>query len=163
MATWKIEPTWKKSIVERSYWTKGDKTITNEIGWRWGSFTVETEGDDPPEIDEDTDLFNADFELSDFETSDGCWEENEYDGFEDEEEEEMDERLSSGDISIYDLEEEGWMFGDGEFIIDCDMEIVRIDDEGNEIGEKITTESEEEPEANTDIKLTPTAKWPFGN
>ena len=54
-------------------------------------------------------------------------------------------------------------FGDGEFIIDCEMEIVRIDDKGNEVGEKIATESESEPEANTDIKLTPTAKWPFGN
>lgn len=131
MALWKVEPTWKKSIIERSFWTKGHKTVINEIGWRWGSFTIETEGDDPPEIEADIDLFHANFTLVDFETSDGCWEENEYEGFGDEEEEELDERLSSGELSVYELEEEGWVNHESELFIQCDVEITKIEEGEN--------------------------------
>ena len=129
MATWKVEPTWKKSIVEKAYWVKDGKTIVNEIGWRWGEFTIETEGDDPPEIDEDTDLFSADFEVVDWSTHDGCWEDNEFEGdWEDNELEEMEECLSSGDISVYDLEEEGWSCHDSELFITCEVEITKVEE-----------------------------------
>ena len=51
MATWKVEPTWKKSIIERQYWIKEGNTIVEETGWRWGSFYVYTDDDNPPEIE----------------------------------------------------------------------------------------------------------------
>ena len=122
MATWKVEPTFKKSVVERAYWTKDGKTIINEIGWRWGEFTIETEDDNPPEINEDTDLFNSDFEVVDFSTTDGCWEENEFEGdWTDDEQEDMQDRLD-GEISIYDLENEGWICETSEMFITCDVE-----------------------------------------
>lgn len=128
MATWKVEPTWKKSVVEKAFWVKDGKTIINEIGWRWGEFTIETEGDDPPEIDEDTDLFAADFEVVDFSTTDGCWEENEFEGeWTDEEREEMEERLN-GEISVYELEEEGWVCAESELYITCDVEITKVEE-----------------------------------
>lgn len=41
MTIWIVKPTHKKSIVEYNYWTKDNKTIINEIGWRWGEFTKE--------------------------------------------------------------------------------------------------------------------------
>lgn len=129
MALWKIEPTSKKSIVDRIHWTKGDKTIIHEIGWRWGEFVVKTFEDDPPKIDEYTDLHHADdFELMDFSTDDGCWEELEFDGFINEEEEEFRERLESGDISTYDLEQEGWDNTDVELYIQCEVEITKIEE-----------------------------------
>ena len=36
MATWTISPAWKKSIIERNYYTKDDNTVVIETGWRWG-------------------------------------------------------------------------------------------------------------------------------
>jgi len=126
MTTWKVEPTLKKSVVERVYWTKGNKTIINELGWRWGEFIIETEGDDPPVIDEDTDLFGSDFEVADFSTSDGCWEENEFIGdWTDDEQEEMEERLNE-EISVYELENEGWICETSEMFITCDVEIKKV-------------------------------------
>ena len=128
MATWKVEPKWKKSVVERAFWVKDGKTIINEIGWRWGEFTIDTEGDDPPEIDEDTDLFAADFEVVDFSTTDGCWEENELEGdWSEEEQEEMEERLN-GEISVYELEEEGWICHETELYITCEVEITKVEE-----------------------------------
>ena len=128
MATWKVEPTYKKSIVERAFWVKDGKTIINEIGWRWGSVTIETDGSEPPELDEDTDYMCDDqFEFVEFETSDGCWEENEYEGdWSEEEQELMEERLSDGEISIFDLEEEGWVCDETELYITCDVEVTEV-------------------------------------
>ena len=131
MATWKVEPTWKKSVVERAFWIKDGKTIINEIGWRWGEITIETEGDDPPEVDEDTNYFDDDqFELVDFSCDDGCWEENEFEGdWEEEEQEQMEERLNDGEISVYELEDEGWVCRDSELYITCEVTITKVEDE----------------------------------
>lgn len=130
MATWKVEPTWKKSIIERSFWTKDGKTIINEIGWRWGEFYLETEGEEPPELDEDTDYFSdPQFTLGEWSTDDGCWDDNEFEGdWEDDELEEMEERLSNGDISVYELEEEGWICTDTEMYITCDVNIEKVEE-----------------------------------
>ena len=59
MALWKVRPSWKKSLVERQYWTREDGPyIVNEMCWRTGEFIIETEDDEPPVIDEDTNLFD---------------------------------------------------------------------------------------------------------
>jgi len=49
MATWKISTREKKSCVEQEYWVKDSKTIVRITGFRWGTFTVETSDDNPPE------------------------------------------------------------------------------------------------------------------
>ena len=41
MATWSIKPSWKKSLIERMHYTKDDKEIICETGWRWGEFLCE--------------------------------------------------------------------------------------------------------------------------
>jgi hypothetical protein len=125
MAMWKITPKYKKSVVEKSFWSKGDKTIINEIGWRWGEVVIETEDDEMPEIDEDTNLF--DFEIVDFSSDDGCWEDNEYIGFTDEEQETMEEFLTEN--STFDLESEGWVSVESELYMTCEVDIERIADE----------------------------------
>jgi hypothetical protein len=125
MAMWKITPKYKKSVVEKGFWTKGDRTIINEIGWRWGEVVIETEDDEIPEIDEDTNLF--DFEIVDFSTDDGCWEDNEYIGFTDEEQEVMEEFLTEN--STFDLESEGWVPVESELYMTCEVDIERIADE----------------------------------
>lgn len=121
MALWKVTPNWKKSCVERQYFTKGDKTIVQEIGWRWGEFFIETEDDTPPELAEGVDIFSCDYELQDWSTDDGCWEQYEYQGFTEEEQEEMEEWLEEN--SAYELEENGWTATEGEMFIQCEMTI----------------------------------------
>jgi hypothetical protein len=125
MALWKVTPNWKKSCVERQYFTKGDKTIVQEIGWRWGEFFIETEDDTPPELAEGVDIFSCDYELQDWSTDDGCWEQYEYQGFTEEEEEEMEEWLEEN--SAYELEEDGWTASEGEMFIQCEMTIEKAE------------------------------------
>ena len=124
MATWQIEPSWKKSLAERMHFAKDGKRIVIETGWRWGTFICETEDDTPPVIEEGTDLFDCDYEVEMQETSDGCWEEREFHGFTEEEQETMEEWLDEN--SWGDLEEEGWDQVDNEMIITCDPVITKI-------------------------------------
>ena len=126
MATWSIKPTWKKSLIERMYFTKGKKQIIVETGWRWGSFECETEDDNPPVINEGDDLWSTGYDVEMIETFDGCWEEHEFHGFTDAQEEKMREWLE--DNSYLDLEEKGWINTESEMIIDCEPLIERIED-----------------------------------
>lgn len=127
MATWKITPTWKKSVVEKQYWHKGEDTIVHDIGWRWSEFFIETETDEEPsELKEGNfDVFNCGHYLSDFSTDDGCWEETDYDINDVNAQEKVEEFLSEN--SIYDLEEEGWVMGDCEMWIECECEIEKVE------------------------------------
>lgn len=158
MATWKVEPVWKKSVIERNYLTKDGNTVIVETGWRWGEFTVETEDDNPPDIEAGVDIYNCDYNGELVETTDGCWEEIDYDDCDDESREWLEEFFDEGN-SWLDLEEHGWMQDECEMIIDCDLRITKINDDGSE-GEVITTGQEEQTEI---AQLKPTADWPFGN
>lgn len=40
MKHYRIEPTYKKSVVEFRVWKKDNITATQEIGWRWGEFII---------------------------------------------------------------------------------------------------------------------------
>jgi len=126
MAEWSIKPTWKKSLIETIYFYKDDKKIAVETGWRWGEFSCVTEDDKPPVIEEGTDLYNCDYDVEMIECDDGCWTTYDLSGFDSEEEEqEMHEWLDEN--SFFDLEEDGWICGDTEMVIDCPAEITRID------------------------------------
>lgn len=79
MATWKLSPQYKKSAVEKMFFYKEGKIITMEQGFRWATFTVES--DDRPLTDEE--LKNDDgYELGCIDNDeswemwdmiDGCW------------------------------------------------------------------------------------------
>lgn len=70
MATWELTSEWKKSAVERQFWYKDDKVIIREEGYRWGTFTVES--DTMPLTYEE--LRNEDgYELGSID-NDECWE-----------------------------------------------------------------------------------------
>lgn len=128
MARWKIEPTWKKSIREVQEWTKPgqDGYISHEIGWRWGEFYIETEDDNPPELEEGVDMFDCGYDCDEWSTDDGCWEETDVDVPEDEVREQIEEFLEEN--SIFDLEEQGWVMSDSYMYIDCELEITRVDE-----------------------------------
>lgn len=126
MATWKVTPTWKKSCVEKQYYTKDGMTIVQETGWRWGEFYIETEDDETPVLEEGVDIFSCDYDLQDWSTDDGCWEDIEYINVPEDEQERIQEFLDEGN-SIYDLEEQGWIASDGEMFITCEMEIEKVE------------------------------------
>ena len=161
MATWSVKPTWKKSIIERNYLSKGDNTIMIETGWRWGEFTVETDDDNPPNIEAGVNIYDCGYESELVETNDGCWEEHDFDDCDEETQEWLEEFFDEGN-SWLDLEEHGWSQDECEMIIDCDLEITRINDDGSE-GETITTGMDEETQASRELplKLEPQAVWPF--
>ena len=127
MAIWSVEPEWKKSIIERQYLTKGDNTLMIETGWRWGKFEVITEDDNPPELEAGVDMFDCGYECEMIETNDGCWEEHDYDECDDDVQEWLENFFEEGN-SWFDLEEHGWTIGNCEMIIDCDMEITKVEE-----------------------------------
>ena len=79
MAFWKLSPQNKKSAVEQMFFYNAGKVIIVEQGWRWGTFTVES--DERPLTD--LELVNAEgYELGCidndeswdlYEMTDGCW------------------------------------------------------------------------------------------
>lgn len=127
MATWSVKPTWKKSIIERQEWTKDGQRFIYETGWRWGEFLVFTEDDNPPEIESGVDIFNCGYDTELVETSDGCWDEYDFDECDENVKEEIEAFLEEGN-SVFDLEEQGWYNSETEMIIDCDLEITKVDD-----------------------------------
>lgn len=160
MATWSVKPAWKKSIIERNYLTKDGNTVMVETGWRWGEFTVETEDDNPPNIEAGVDIYDCGYESELVETNDGCWEEVDTDDCDDETKEWLEEFFEEN--SWLDLEEHGWMQDECEMIIDCDLIIERLDDDGNPTGEIINTGGEDE-EPKEAMKIETGAAWPFSN
>lgn len=124
MATWKVTPENKKSVIERNYFTKDDNTVMVETGWRWGEFLVTTEGDDPPDIESGVDILNCGYESEMVETDDGCWTEIDTDECNEETTEWLDEFFDEGN-SWLDLAEHGWEQTENEMIIDCDLIIER--------------------------------------
>lgn len=125
MATWKIEPTWKKSVVEKQYWTKGDSTVVHEIGWRWGEFFIETKDDETPELDldGDFDILECGYDCQNWSTDDGCWEDTDYD-MSSEQQEELE--LFLEDNSVYDLEEDGWVMTECQMWITCPITMEKV-------------------------------------
>lgn len=158
MATWSVKPTWKKSIIERNYLVKDGQTFVVETGWRWGEFLVFTDDDNPPDIESGVNIYDCGYESELVETSDGCWEDYDYDEVDDETREWLEEFFDEGN-SWLDLEEHGWSQDECEMIIDSDMEITRVNDDGTQ-GETVVT-GQEETEVSEEVKLEPQAKWPF--
>lgn len=115
MAWWKVSTTEKKSCEEREIWTKDGKTITRINGFRWGTFSVETSDDEEPEgitaeNEDGIDMYNhigdniESIELDSMD--DGWYGDYEFDGFTDEEEQEI---LEAMEDDYYDyLESNGW-------------------------------------------------------
>ena len=167
MADWNVQPSWKKSVIERQHMRKDGNEIIIETGWRWGEFIVTTEDDNPPQIESGVDIYNCDYETELIETFDGCWEEIDMDDVDDETREWLEEFLEEN--SYFDLEEHGWIMDDCEMIIDCDLVIRKVNEDGS-LGEPIEVKTDEEEAAELQAfvdehnsKLKTQAAWPFEN
>ena len=127
MATWSIKPIYKKSIIERNYLVKDGQTLVVETGWRWGEFSVETDDDNPPNIEHGVNIYDCGYDTELIETSDGCWEEYDYDEVDGETREWLEEFFDEGN-SWLDLEEHGWVQDECEMIINSDLEITKVEE-----------------------------------
>ena len=127
MALWKLVPSCKKSLIERMYYKKDGSRLMVEFGWRWGEFTVETEDDKEPLIESGTNLWDCKYNVKMVELTDGCWEDHDYDGCDEEATEWLETFFEEGN-SYLDLEEHGWDQIDAEMIIDCDPEFIKLKD-----------------------------------
>jgi len=124
MTEWSIKPEWKKSIIERNYFSKDGNTVMIETGWRWGEFSITTEDDTPPKLEAGVNIYNCGYDAELVETSDGCWEEHDFDDCDDETREWLEEFFEEN--SWLDLEEHGWSQDECEMIIDCDLIIEKV-------------------------------------
>ena len=126
MTMWKVSPKFKKSLIERNYWTKDDNTLIHETGWRGGEFYVYTENGEPPVLEEGVDIYNCEYESELIETWDGCWEETNMDNCSEEVKVWLEEFLEEN--SVFDLDEHGWVCDETEMIIDSEMNIEQVDE-----------------------------------
>ena len=125
MATWKVGPQYKKSIIERNHLIKDDNMFHVETGWRWGEFLVYTNDDNPPDIKAKVDIYDCGYETELVETNDGCWEDYDYDDCDDMTREWLENFFEDGNNWL-DLEEHGWVQDFCEMIIDCDLIIEKV-------------------------------------
>lgn len=128
MVKWLVKPTMKKSIVEVNYFVKGDETVFVETVWRWGEFYVYTDDDNVPDIFPGIDIYNCDYETELIHTTDGCFEEVNYDSCGEETKKWLDEFFEKGH-RYYELEDNGWQPVDSEMYINCAPEVEKIEDE----------------------------------
>ena len=127
MTIWKVANSHKKMCEEREIWTKDDKTIIRINGFRWGTFTVETNNGEPPEdIDPENpdginmyDYFsdNADNGAELESMDDGCYLDYEFNGIDEAEQEELQAAMEDDHYEYlegngwYNSETEAWLFG----------------------------------------------------
>lgn len=131
MYKWKVEPTYKKSIVEQTFMRKGDNEISATTVWRWGVFFVYTETDSPPILESGVDIYDCGYESEIAETWDGDGDEYDYD--------ECDEEtiiwlndFFENDHTLFDLEEYGWEHTNTVMTIESEMEITKIEEYNSE-------------------------------
>lgn len=133
MAIWKLSPQYKKSAVEKMFFYKEGKVITIEQGYRWATFTVES--DEQPLTNEE--LKNEDgYELSCIDNDeswemwdmiDGCWCDIE-DGNGKASEEDVEEFITAWEEDSFDgVENLGWQCDDTEYYYYGPLELTNED------------------------------------
>jgi len=133
MATWQLETEYKKSSIERQFWYKDDKMIIREEGYRWSTFTVES--DDipltPDELRNEDDCYELGcidndecWEMQDM--VDGCWADTEAGRNCTDEDLEAFEAAWEEDWSSG-VEELGWHQDDTEYFMTGPLKLTNID------------------------------------
>jgi len=134
MAHWTVSTAEKKSCEEREIWTKGNKTIVRINGFRWGTFSVETNDDNPPdgitaENEDSIDMYSHCGDNIDtidlISMDDGWYGDFEFIGFEGDEEQEILDAIDEADDYYEYLEENGWSNDDTEGWLHGSLEITK--------------------------------------
>lgn len=174
MATWELTAEYKKSAVERQFWYKDDKVIIREEGYRWGTFTVES--DEIPLTPEE--LRNEDgYELGCIDNDecwelvdmvDGCWAETEKGR--NATDEDLEQFEQAWEENYYEgVEELGWSLDDTEYFFTPGPLKLTNTDTGREYSGSVdpttVVHTIELPSAEVLPELAPvideSKKWPF--
>lgn len=75
---YKVSTIEKKSVIEKNFYVKDDKTFYIEQGYRWGYFTT-NEKPDLDDYDPEEGLMIYQYDVDDHSFDDGCWIEFYYD------------------------------------------------------------------------------------
>ena len=134
MAHWTVSTIEKKSCEEREIWKKGNKIIVRINGFRWGTFSVETNDDNPPdgitaENEDSIDMYSHCGDNIDtidlISMDDGWYGDFEFIGFEGDEEQEILDAIDEADDYYEYLEENGWSNDDTEGWLHGSLEITK--------------------------------------
>ncbi len=141
MAIWKIQNYHKKNAVERQFWSKNGVVITKDEGFRWGTWTCES--DTRPDIDlknsNGWEVLSDDVDWEIEEMVDGCWVEWNFPDDMDEEEQERIQEL--WDEDYFDgMEADGWSNDDTEYWIYGPLQLTNEDTGEEFTGEEFTGE-----------------------
>ena len=118
---YKISTIEKKSVVEKNFYVKDDKTFYIEQGYRWGYFTTD-EKPDLENYDPNIGLMIYEYDVDDHSFDDGCWIEFYYDDEITEEEREQIENAWEEDW-YEGIEASGWSEGDSEVWFHGELEV----------------------------------------
>jgi hypothetical protein len=157
MATWKLSPQYKKSAVEKMFFYKDGKCITIEQGFRWATFSVQS--DERPLTDDE--LKNEDgYELGCIDNdeswemwdmTDGCWLEIEA-GYGDTTKEDVAEFTAAWEEDRYEgVEAIGWSQDDTEYYYYGPLELTNEDTGEVFQGEPENPVQDIEPDASTPL------------
>ena len=157
MATWQLSTEYKKNAIEVQLWYKDGVAIKRVEGYRWGTFSCES--DERPDIDlrnegDGYELADYDWELGSLD--DGCWADWEYPtDFPIEERTKIEE---AWDNEWYDgMEALGWSNDDTEYWFQGPLKLVNQDtgEEFSVLDENFNIIPEPEPQVlNDDPPLT---------
>lgn len=167
MTWWTVSTKDKKQVFEHELWQKDDWVIRRIYGYRWGTILVETEGDEPPVLDQDSgpgadavNMYDLDYNYDLDSLDDGWYGDVVWPDDMPEEERDRLEAIWDEDWSAG-WEEEGWDQYDTECWFHGPLEIVRsadIKEWDENITDKLNVETEEEV-----IKEMPVWPFPTGN
>lgn len=174
MATWELSTEYKKSSIERQIWCKDDKIIIREEGYRWGTFTVES--DVMPISHEDL-INNEEYELGCIDNDecwelvdmvDGCWADTEKGR--NCTDEDLEEFENAWEENYYEgVEELGWSNDDTEYYMTGPLKLVNKDtgEEYSGLVDPTTIVHKMEMPVEVAPGLAPISdeevKWPFFN
>jgi hypothetical protein len=167
MTWWKVSTQDKKSVYEHELWQKDDWVIRRVTGFRWGTVLIETDGDDPPVLDQTdgpgadgVDMYNTEYNWELDNLSDGWYED--FIWPDDMEEEERDRLLELWEEDGYGgWEEDGWDAYETECWFHGPLEIVPNENNKEWEQAEITDELQDVFQEGIGNKEKPKAVWPF--
>lgn len=138
MANWQVSTAEKKSVEEHEHWVKDGQLIVRVSGFRWGTWIVTTEDDNPPEFDlepcpggsdasDSVDMYNCGYDSELVSLDDGWYGDVRFP--DDMPEEEQERLLELWDEEYYDgWEGEGWSQTDTECWVWGELTIEKDED-----------------------------------
>lgn len=123
MANWRVSTINKKSVTEVEIYYKDKMELRRLTGFRWGTFVVTTEDDNPPEFDDPVDMYSPGYESELVDLDDGCWSDIEWPvNMPEEERERLEARMDEEGFYILE-DEEGWSLDECECWFEGPLEI----------------------------------------